>query len=125
MRQPSAQLLPAFVPVNEACRYLGGRRRQLIWDLARAGELEMLGDEHRRLISVRSVERVAAKRLAEAGRTGTRSAQLSQCLWKQCYRRIGDWPNALRPFSSTMRTFSATVRVQSKRMDFRATATEV
>jgi hypothetical protein len=60
MRQPSAQLLPAFVPVNEACRYLGGRRRQLISDLARAGELEMLGDEHRRLISVRSLERVAA-----------------------------------------------------------------
>jgi hypothetical protein len=125
MRQPSAQLLPAFVPVNEACRYLGGRRRQLISDLARAGELEMLGDEHRRLISVRSLERVATKRLAETGRTGTGSAQLSQRLWKQCYRRIGDWPNALHPFSGTMKTFSATVRVQSKRMEFRAAATEI
>jgi hypothetical protein len=124
MRQPSAQLLPAFVPVNEACHYLGGRRWQLIWDLARVGELVMLGDEPRRLISVCSLERVA-ERLAEAGRTGTGSAQLSQRLWKQCYRRIGDWANALRPFSGTMKTFSATVRVQSKRMEFRAAATEI
>jgi len=90
-----------------------------------SGGPRKLGDEHRRLISVHSLERVAGKWLAETGRTGTGSAQLSQRLWKQCYRHIADWPNALRPFSGTVKTFSATVRVQSKRMEFRAAATEI
>lgn len=49
-------LKPYFVPVRQACRVLGGCRRQDIWDLTRAGELEMLGDERRRLISVRSLD---------------------------------------------------------------------
>jgi len=56
----TSELEPLLVTVKEARRLLGGIGNNQFWKIAKAGELELVGSERKRWVTVESIKRRVA-----------------------------------------------------------------
>jgi hypothetical protein len=57
---------PLLVPVLVARKMLGGIGRNQFWELAKNGELELVGSEYKRWVTVASIKARVARMIAAA-----------------------------------------------------------
>jgi hypothetical protein len=77
MSPPNSELQPLLVSVRKARELLGGIGNNKFWQLAKLGELELVGTERKRFVVVTSLEHYVAKlrEVANAGRAAESRAE--------------------------------------------------
>jgi hypothetical protein len=66
----SSTIKPLVLSVRDGRKFLGNIGPNKFWDLVKRGELELIGSEHKRWVTVASCERYVERQLAIARAEG-------------------------------------------------------
>jgi hypothetical protein len=81
--------LPLIVSVREARRLLGGASNNRFWKIVGAGELELLGSERKRWVTVASIQAYIQRQVAGAAAAPRRRGLLPRQPHRQPHATTG------------------------------------